>query len=853
MARKKSKRKIEHKHTKRLVYVKFAIVSFLIIMLSLIAFLIYHYTKSTPEGETIHTNPNSGNTQPWWKTYTPVHRVGSGADDFLIEYGNEYSNSGTSVNHPSWVQMRVSSKPVLILAHSNSCAPCVQQSEDAKKVIAKYGSEFDFVDILTDSSDYSMQQMVQDVYSVYPDPAYPNSIPLTIIITKVNRNGIEIGWQSYVGATGYNILETWVKDAIYYYKSVTSGREIPTEQFIFCELFDSGDREICDCSANATDALYMLKNEYNSIIMLDCPTFGELSNEYCEMRASYYGIERFPMLVIDGIIQVEGGNNTEEYYQKYKEAIDSRLGEKSLRGDTSINIISSAVRNTTTTHARISVVLGDGAYRQGLTLHSVLYVKELEFGKIRRYVAKNEVCNFMLNSTRIQEFNLAFSHPYADVNTTLGLCTFVQDSLTKEIIYAIDTKINYTETELFSNRSSIISCMSDFRYMVANQTATCLCSVTNCGVGSDVFVFSAEGVPDKWKVEFEPNEIDLLPNETKNITIFISPPISLNENEIGRLFNISIVSKPKGSEFGISHVLIKVKTESILLPDLAVRPDGVHYLDGKLVVYVHNYGTKEATAEVRVYANGSLVTKKESEFPPSSLSKVEFDTVPTLNISKTCIVLDEDRKIEEYDESNNVFWSRTPENTTDNPPMITNLTYTPSEPKKGDNVTFSVKVIDDDLLSVKIRYCGSFCTIPIAMSYEGENYVHVVSTAMFAPGLVEYHIEAKDAKGHFSYLNGSFMLAKNEKTEKKEDGIGTQTTLLTASLASILAIIFCALAVYYVFIRGKGQKDAQRRTDTEKITENTKENEKMIKDKDTKENTKEKIKEKEDEERVKDE
>lgn len=592
--------KASRRKEKKLRSIKLAIYTTTIALVLLICAILIAYLTQKPSGESgtwsnNHNSEQNQNSQTWWKTYTPSHGIGSGSDEFTVEYGSEYTMAGTAVLHPSWISEKLSSKPVFILVHSTSCAPCIQQGNDAQTVKTKYGSDFEFVDVYTDDQSPENQEVVSQIYSIYYDPAYPQSIPLTIIMTKVQRIGVEIGWQSYVGATGYDTLEGWVKDSIYYYKQSTGYRSPGSrdaqavEKRIVCELFDSGDKDICDCSNNATDALYQLKKENSSLVVLDCPTFGDLATPYGISRSSFYSIERFPMLVIDGIIFSEGGNNTSEYYQRYKYAIDARYNA-SRASQASISIIGEGIRNYSCVKANVNVSAIPESYDH-LKLVSVLYKEALEFGKTRRYVASALVCETVLDGSSMQTVNLNFSTSPADNTTIYWLASFVQNAETNEIIQS-----------------------------------------------------------SEFPVEFQ--------------------PVSLPEN----------FSEPNSTESGTGAA-----------------------------------------------------------------------------------------------------------------PTISDVQYSPRSPVKKDNVTVSAMVqdADGDLAYVKVRYCGSFCTIPINMTKINGMYTNTIAVSPFAAGEVQFHIEAKDEAGHISYYNGSFFV-KGEEVQKpnaKQDGVSPMIILGTVSAIVIIAVI----------------------------------------------------------------
>jgi len=66
--------------------------------------------------------------------YEPVHAVGGTDEEYWTRYPAKHLNSGNAVSFPAWVDGYVGSKVLLILVHSQSCAPCIQQGDDMSSV-----------------------------------------------------------------------------------------------------------------------------------------------------------------------------------------------------------------------------------------------------------------------------------------------------------------------------------------------------------------------------------------------------------------------------------------------------------------------------------------------------------------------------------------------------------------------------------------------------------------------------------------------------------------------------------------------------------------------------------------------
>jgi len=116
--------------------------------------------------------------------------------------------------HPTWVLDLLDDGPLIILTHSQGCAPCINQGNDVKAVMDVHGARITYLDLLTGGTD----QRAADTFIAYDANGGQNYIPLTIILSKVSTSeGTKIIWHSTEGATGAQWVESYVKDAIYYH------------------------------------------------------------------------------------------------------------------------------------------------------------------------------------------------------------------------------------------------------------------------------------------------------------------------------------------------------------------------------------------------------------------------------------------------------------------------------------------------------------------------------------------------------------------------------------------------------------------------------------------------------------
>ncbi|MEM4161112.1 MAG: cytochrome c biogenesis CcdA family protein [Thermoplasmata archaeon] len=165
---------------------------------------------------------NSTNSQPqengdWLSGYTPQYVIGSGNYNWWNTYPAINPNSGKTVSHPDWVRQDLMRNPVLIVVHSTGCPPCGKQIEICESLHAEY-SQLNYHDICVDYGSGTYDQGVE-AFNVYDPDDKQSYIPLTIIVSQMrDRSGALITiWHSWEGLTGSDVIEGWIKDAIYYF------------------------------------------------------------------------------------------------------------------------------------------------------------------------------------------------------------------------------------------------------------------------------------------------------------------------------------------------------------------------------------------------------------------------------------------------------------------------------------------------------------------------------------------------------------------------------------------------------------------------------------------------------------
>lgn len=174
------------------------------------------------DNENTNTNANDVNTGTWLDDYTPVHSVGTGPNNFWIEFPTSSEHNGQSIDHLSWIQDSLDGNCVVFVVHKTGCVGCADQAERVIDIAGEYEDMGKFWDLDIPLGG-DIEQKAYDSYLYDPDGP-PGYIALTGVFTYVEQDGnIEVGWHSWEGNVADSDMETWIQDAIYYYHVNTGG------------------------------------------------------------------------------------------------------------------------------------------------------------------------------------------------------------------------------------------------------------------------------------------------------------------------------------------------------------------------------------------------------------------------------------------------------------------------------------------------------------------------------------------------------------------------------------------------------------------------------------------------------
>jgi hypothetical protein len=173
-------------------------------------------------GCTSDNSNNNSNGPSWMTDYTPAYSVGTGSDNFWINFPVGSPSVGQSVNHLTWITEDLEEKPVVFVCHRTGCAACTPQADRIKALIDIYREDVVFYDLDNPFEGYGVA--TEDILQKFSEAFYydangePHYIAFTGVFTLIKDGGVvKIGWHSWEGDVADAEMETWIKDSIYYY------------------------------------------------------------------------------------------------------------------------------------------------------------------------------------------------------------------------------------------------------------------------------------------------------------------------------------------------------------------------------------------------------------------------------------------------------------------------------------------------------------------------------------------------------------------------------------------------------------------------------------------------------------
>jgi hypothetical protein len=151
-----------------------------------------------------------------WQSYEPSHSLGSSSTDWWTAYPDQSEKAGSDVEHPQWILESLKEKPVIIFLHQEECKSCGAQKANIDAVMEMYPRSVTLFDIMADWKD----PRFVDFNNAYE----PSFVPTTIFLTRARSSdgkALTI-WHSEEDAMSQDQVQSFVKDAIYYYQENAS-------------------------------------------------------------------------------------------------------------------------------------------------------------------------------------------------------------------------------------------------------------------------------------------------------------------------------------------------------------------------------------------------------------------------------------------------------------------------------------------------------------------------------------------------------------------------------------------------------------------------------------------------------
>ncbi|HEQ79341.1 MAG TPA: hypothetical protein ENN76_03640 [Euryarchaeota archaeon] len=148
--------------------------------------------------------------------YERFYDIGSGVNDWWVNYPLKHETPGVGVSHPDWCTDDVAKAPVIIFVHSDDCAPCVTQKRNLNNLFANYPStSYKYHPLpATFENERSME-----AFEIYDPTGGMPYIPLTVFVTLMeDGDTIKTVWHAREGAMTETELQRYLDDAMMFYE-----------------------------------------------------------------------------------------------------------------------------------------------------------------------------------------------------------------------------------------------------------------------------------------------------------------------------------------------------------------------------------------------------------------------------------------------------------------------------------------------------------------------------------------------------------------------------------------------------------------------------------------------------------
>ena len=204
---------------KKSMNLSFGTIAIILVIFVIIVGAAFFILSASPDGS---NNSGDSNNSQWLDDYTPVYSVGTGSDNFWINFPVGGPSAGQGVNHLTWITEDLKEKPVVFVCHRTGCTACTPQADRVKALRETYGEDAVFYDLDNPFEGYGVA--TEDILKKFNEAFYydangpPSYIAFTGVFTLLKDGGeVKIGWHSWEGDVANADMENWIKDAICYY------------------------------------------------------------------------------------------------------------------------------------------------------------------------------------------------------------------------------------------------------------------------------------------------------------------------------------------------------------------------------------------------------------------------------------------------------------------------------------------------------------------------------------------------------------------------------------------------------------------------------------------------------------
>ena len=144
-----NKEKLSRKRRQDIFFISLMIIIFSSIIGGYYFYENYLRTNENNDSQSV-TDENNNPPEPppqdnsWLDSYSPKYTIGSGNNNWWINYPDTHPDKGAKVTHLEWIKQDLNNKPVLFVIHRTGCISCQPQAEKSAEIRKKYQNDLIF-------------------------------------------------------------------------------------------------------------------------------------------------------------------------------------------------------------------------------------------------------------------------------------------------------------------------------------------------------------------------------------------------------------------------------------------------------------------------------------------------------------------------------------------------------------------------------------------------------------------------------------------------------------------------------------------------------------------------------------